>query len=330
MSFIKSLVNKKFIGNGLKLNSLPLKRFYHTNYNYNSNNYNKKLNIGLITFTSIITCNFIYNNYLNENIKLDSNIIDNNNNNNGIPLVKNLDPIPIKISNPLLTDFELIGYGIREVSFLKFQVYMLGLYIAKDDLNKIKEILNSKFIDNFFEDINKIESIDDHKKNLLDALNNPKISNILIQNLLSSGIRFTARICAIRNTDLSHLRDGFIRTIKNNPNFKKIMSSNNNEFEINKISKGLDDLRDIFNSAKMTAKKNSLVFMEIDENQFLRVTVETISNNTKNKRNDPILLGIVKEPLITQLLFESYAGAEKPLIKSVQSLTAENLVKLVN
>lgn len=208
---------------------------------------------------------------------------------------------------------------------------MLGLYIAKDDLNKIPEILNSKFIDNFFEDINKTESIDIHRENLLNALNNPKISNILIKNLLSSGVRFTARICAIRNTDLSHLRDGFIRTIKNNPNFKIYMNSNN-EFDKDKISKGLDDLRDIFNSVKMSAKKNSLVFMEIDENQFLRVTVETISNNKNknNKRNDPILLGVVKEPLITELLFESYAGAEKPLIKSVQSLTAENIVKLVN
>ncbi|KAG0679148.1 Altered inheritance of mitochondria protein 18 mitochondrial [Pichia californica] len=283
-------------------------------------------NIGTFsTLTAIITTTGIYS-YLNS---FENNNIQSDDNKDSIVVFKSVDPLPIKITTPLSTTYDLIGYGIREVSFLKFKVYALGLYIAEDDLKLVKKIFNSKFIETFYEDINKIESIDKHKENLSRALNDPQISNILIRNLLSSGVRFTARICAIRNTDLSHLRDGFIRTIKNNPNYSKYMKSEDESIG-ERITNGLDDLRNAFNSAKMTAKKNSLVFMEIDENQFLKITIETISKSNTNERNKPLCIGTIKEPLIVELLFESYAGAEKPLVQSVQTLTAENLVKLID
>lgn len=258
-----------------------------------------------------------------------SNAVESDDKVDSVSVISSVDPIPMKVNKPLSTEFDLIGYGIREVSFLKFQVYAFGLYVANEDVPLVKKILNSKFIESFYEDIAESANENDeiHKANLLRALQDQKVSNVLARNLLSSGVRFTARICAIRNTDLSHLRDGFIRTIRNNPNYSRLMKSDDESIG-ERITQGLDDLRDIFNSVKMSAKKNSLVYMEIDENQNIKVTVETFSKSSPGatERNPPMVLGTVKEPLITELLFESYLGAEKPLIKDVQRIAAESIV----
>lgn len=259
-------------------------------------------------------------NYNNINqVQLDDSI-------NSISVLNSVDPLPKKISTPLSNNYDLIGYGIREVSFLKFKVYALGLYICEDDLKLTKEILNSKFIETFYE--TNDANLFDHRENLSNALNNPKISNILIKNLLSSGVKFTARICAIRNTDLAHFRDGFIRTIKNNPNYNRLMKSDD-KITGEKISNGLDELRTVFTSVKMSAKKNSLLFMEITDDQYIKVIVQTTKNSNSNERNDPVVLGVIKEPLITELLFESYLGAEKPLVSSVQTISSEAIVDAV-
>lgn len=293
-----------------------------SNYTYGSSAAGKKFAFGLIgALTTVAATAGVCSIFLNENIHSDAGV-------DSVSVVSSVDPLPTKITAPLSTTFDLIGYGIREVSFLKFQVYALGLYIAEDDLKLVKQIFSSKFIESFYEDIQHATTPEEHKENLSRALNDPCVSNVLIRNLLTSGVRFTARICAVRNTDLSHLRDGFIRTIKNNPNYSKLMKSED-ETVGERITKGLEDLRDTFNTAKMSAKKNSLVFMEIDENQHIKVTVEAIKKAGTSERGQPVVLGTVKEPLVTELLFESYAGAEKPLIKSVQAITSQSIVDAV-
>lgn len=236
-----------------------------------------------------------------------------------ISVYSGVDPLPKQISSPLSTDFELIGYGIREVTFLRMKVYALGLYIAKEDIPLVKTIFNSKFIESFYEDV-ECNDIQSHKQHLSNALSDPKISNILIKNLITSNVRFTARICAIRNTDLSHLRDGFIRTIRNNPNYSVLMKD---ETTGDKITHGIDSLRDAFNSVRMSAKKNSRVYMEVDGNQHINIIVHPEGSKS------PTFIGTMNEPLVTQLLFESYLGAQKPLVQAVQNTATASLVDLV-
>ncbi|GMM29510.1 Aim46 protein [Martiniozyma asiatica (nom. inval.)] len=231
-----------------------------------------------------------------------------------------VDPFPRFINSPLSTVNELVGYGIREVSFLKFQVYALGLYVAKEDTPLIKQILDSKFLESIYETDLRAT----HEENLKCALGNPEISNVLARNLITSGVKFSARICAVRNTDLSHLRDGFIRTIMNNPTYKEMMNSDDESLG-ERITNGLDELRNCFNANKMNAKKNSLLFMEMTKSQGIKITVQVAKGDS---RADPIVIGEVKEPLIAELLFESYLGAKKPLIRSVQETSVNYILEL--
>ena len=212
---------------------------------------------------------------------------------------RSIDPLPKTITEPLTTTFQLLGYGIRMVTFLGMKVYALGVYIAKEDLVKVQHVFNSRFLETLYEkkDKNTKESLT-QKQALEKALEDDKLSIVLIDNLLNSGVKMTARICALRNTDLSHLRDGFVRTIKNSEYYKQIMKEGGERAE--KLSLGLDELRRVMNSHHMKAYRNSRVFVEIIEGGKMRITVKVWD---QNRFWDPVHMGVVQEPLVSRLLF---------------------------
>ncbi|VEU22659.1 DEKNAAC103495 [Brettanomyces naardenensis] len=250
-------------------------------------------------------------------IKNDS---DTSTGNDSVSVDSSIDPLPLTIDDPLTTEFQLLGYGVRNVTFLHMKVYALGLYIAKDDLSLVKRILSSKFLESLYEKPNPELS---QKEALKVALDDDKMSEVLVENLLNSGVRFTARICALRNTDLSHLRDGFIRTIKNSEKYKQIMKQDDDESL--RLSDGLDSLRAVMNSHHMKAYQNSRVFMEIIQDGKIRVTARVYD---RYHFRDPVLLGIVDEPLVSKLLFLCYLSGPKPLVRDVRDSSAESLVSM--
>lgn len=199
-------------------------------------------------------------------------------------------------------------------------VYALGIYIAKEDLSKVKQIFNSKFLESLYE---KPDPTLSQKEALSAALKDDKLSTVLIGNLLGSGIKMTARICALRNTDLSHLRDGFVRTIKNSQYYKDIMEEGGQRAD--DLNKGLEELRSVMNSHHMKAYKNSRVFMEIIEGGKIKVTVKVWDKQTFRK---PVDMGIVHEPLVSRLLFLCYLSGPKPLVKEVRDTADENFVSM--
>lgn len=238
---------------------------------------------------------------------------------NAISVDSSIDPFPIFQGDPLLTTHQLLGWGIRKVSFLRMKVYALGLYIAKEDLPLTKQILGSAFLQNVYEG----KHPDATQKEALEAgLEDGKTSEILIDNLLTSGVKFTARICPLRNTDLSHLRDGFIRTIRNSDACKQMMKE---EDTAEHITLGLEQLRKVMNSHKMKAYKNSRVYMEIIDQGKLRVTVKVWDSN---HFRDVVQMGVVEEPIISRLLFRAYLSGDNPLSKDARDQVAESLVAL--
>lgn len=234
-----------------------------------------------------------------------------------------IDPLPKVIKDPLTATFQLLGYGIRTVTFLGMKVYALGVYIAKDDLAKVREVFNSRFLETLYEKDKDPKVTMTQKQALKKALEDDKLSVVLIDNLLNAGVRMTARICALRNTDLSHLRDGFVRTIKNSQYYKDIMKEGGERAE--KLTQGLDELRRVMNSHHMKAYRNSRVFVEIIEGGKMRITVKVWD---QNQFWDPVHMGVVQEPLVSRLLFLCYLSGPNPLVPAVRKTAAESLASL--
>lgn len=95
------------------------------------------------------------------------------------------------------SQFDLISSGTRKVTFLGISVYDIGLYIDTHDI----PVLNAKL------KALQIDSKEDLKAHLMDPITGVEFMEIL------NDISLSIRITPVRNTDIAHMRDGFVRGI---------------------------------------------------------------------------------------------------------------------
>jgi len=140
------------------------------------------------------------------------------------------------------TEYHLMGLGIRTVSFLGIQVYVVGLYIATDDIAALQQAL-IRHIDPVATTLVPNEK-DKLRVKLLDAEIGEEIWT---QVLKGSGIRTAVRIVPTRNTDFMHLRDGWVRGIT--ARTQKAGQKGSVEFEDEGFAKAMGELKGIFSGA---------------------------------------------------------------------------------
>lgn len=193
--------------------------------------------------------------------------------------------LPQAAQSNLHTDFKLLGYGMRAVTFLGINVYGIGIYLANADVTKVKKTLTS-------------EASDD---SVSAALSKPEASTELIGKLLDDHVRFAARICPVRNTDFTHLKDGLIKSILAHP-----MSKSGSPVR-DQVGKGLEQLREVFQGHKGSVPKNHVLWLEILQDGKLSISYQNTKDHTLKT------LGQVNEPLVGKVLFLQYMSGSKPL-----------------
>jgi hypothetical protein len=108
--------------------------------------------------------------------------------------------------------------------------------------------------------------VQNYTSNLL--LSPPTISNVdtpqltgeaLINNLLDTGVRCALRIVPVRNTDFSHLRDGFTRAVQARQKIARNSKSLTEEDEV-RIDESLQKLKGLF-PAQSVPKGKALVLL---------------------------------------------------------------------
>lgn len=121
-------------------------------------------------------------------------------------------------------DYQLIGLGIRTVSFVSIQVYVVGFYVAKADITTLQQRLVRTAIHPPSTDSSAAISgagadaatslVPPERAQLKDLLLDPERGDAAWTALLKEeGIRTAFRIVPTRNTDFMHLRDGWVRSI---------------------------------------------------------------------------------------------------------------------
>lgn len=108
-------------------------------------------------------------------------------------------------------EYTLLGLGIRTVSFLSVQVYVVGLYVKTTSLASLQSSL--------IKHINPSASAPtpEEKEALRSALLDPDRSNEIWTRVLQQkgpdGVEMALRVVPVRGTDFKHLRDGWVRGI---------------------------------------------------------------------------------------------------------------------
>lgn len=106
-------------------------------------------------------------------------------------------------------DYQLLGLGVRTVSFLGIEVYVVGLYVAKSDLSRLQEQLVKASVGSNASALVKGEK-DNLRRELLSGEGSERIWGEVLREC---GVRSAVRIVPVKNTNFAHLRDGWIRGI---------------------------------------------------------------------------------------------------------------------
>ncbi|KAL2855104.1 chalcone-flavanone isomerase-domain-containing protein [Aspergillus pseudodeflectus] len=133
------------------------------------------------------------------------------------------DEIPVATGAEDEDEYQLLGLGVRTVSFLKIQVYVVGLYVAKSDISELQRRLIETAVHPPTDDqvianpvgatsATSLVSTERQllKQLLLDEEKGEDAWNAIIKD---NGLRTAFRIVPTRNTDFIHLRDGWVRGI---------------------------------------------------------------------------------------------------------------------
>lgn len=149
-----------------------------------------------------------------------------------------------------LVEYQLLGLGVRTVSFLGIEVYVVGMYIATDDIAGFQQSL-----------IRKIDPIASTlvagEKEKLQALlfDSEKGEEAWASVLKDSHARTLLRIVPTRNTDFHHLRDAWVRHLTaraQKPAYKE-------EYGDESFGVSMQDFKALFNRGSVPKGKELLL-----------------------------------------------------------------------
>lgn len=188
------------------------------------------------------------------------------------------------------TEYTLVGLGTRSVSFLGINVYVLGYYIATQDIAELQARLVKQ--------INPIASTlvstekDELRKKLLDVNEGEQ----LWDELLRSGVpaRSMVRVVPVRDTDFGHLRDGFVRAIQ----------ARTGKEQDEAFGEAMKEFKRIFSRGKVPKQKELIMLRDRDG----KLTMVYDEGKSWGRE----LLGTVTDERISRALWMNYLGGRKP------------------
>jgi len=193
-------------------------------------------------------------------------------------------------SDDRLVEYQLMGLGIRTVSFLGIEVYVVGMYIATDDIAALQEALIKKIAPS------ASTLVAGEKDELKAKLYDPQASVEIWSDVLKkSGARTLVRIVPTRNTDFHHLRDAWVRSLTARA------QANKEEFGDEQFGASLSEFKALFNRGSVPKGKELL--LSRDKQGKLAAWYDDGKNGAQR-------LGQVLDERISRGLFLNYLGGK--------------------
>jgi hypothetical protein len=212
-------------------------------------------------------------------------------------------------STPPTTEYTLVGLGLRSVSFLSIQVYVVGYYIATSDIAALQSTLIKK--------VNTIATtlVPGERDQLRTSLLDPAQGEEIWNELLEKGIpaRSAFRVVPVRDTDFHHLRDGFVRAIQ-----ARSASSGDHGDD---FGKSVGDFRGLFNRGSVPKRKELLLLR--DGQGRLSVVYSDASESGRQ------LLGTIEDERISRALWLNYLAGKKVASEPARKSIVEGIMEFV-
>ncbi|RVX70650.1 hypothetical protein B0A52_05302 [Exophiala mesophila] len=221
-------------------------------------------------------------------------------------------------------EYQLVGLGIRTVSILSIQVYVVGLYIAVADIAKLQERLVHSVADPVATTLVPGEKTK-LRELLLDADRGEEIWNSIIKD---GGIRTAFRITPTRNTDFMHLRDGFVRGITaRSASFSStpalVSSDPSSNFQDESFGLALNDFKAVFGgTARRKLPRGEQLYLTRDATGGLSVYSE-------DKEGGRVNMGHVADERVSRLLWLGYLAGKNVSSEEARKSVVDGCVEFV-
>ncbi|KAK6074020.1 chalcone-flavanone isomerase [Seiridium cupressi] len=215
-------------------------------------------------------------------------------------------------------EYTLVGQGTRTVTFLGFEVYVVGYYVATHDIAAIQ----SKLV----KEINPIATTlvpserDELKRRLLDPVEGEKL---WLDILLDVKPRSAIRIIPVRNTDFPHLRDGFVRAITARSQAHK------EEYNDEVFGIAMTGFKNLFNRGKVAAKAE--LIMVRDENGTLTILHDGGKQQKPKEKNENsrVAIGHVADERVSRALWLNYLAGKAVASEPARKNIVEGIMEFV-
>jgi hypothetical protein len=224
-------------------------------------------------------------------------------------------------------EYQLLGLGIRKVSFLRVQVYVVGLYVKTADISTLQNHLINT--------VNPTASalIPGEKEDLRQSLLDPEKSNQIWEAILSregtGAVDMAFRVVPCRGTDFKHLQDGWMRGIASRTDEVRRKQAEllrqqaaeskqislpkpveENEFSDESFGLAMKEFKNIF-QGKGKAPKGSVIVLTRNKQGTLGALYQpVVQKEQKEKMGRSTWLGEVKDPRVSKLVWLLYLGGQ--------------------
>ncbi|KAF2032391.1 hypothetical protein EK21DRAFT_61135 [Setomelanomma holmii] len=224
-------------------------------------------------------------------------------------------------------EYQLLGLGIRKVSFLRVQVYVVGLYVKTADIATLQNYLINT--------VNPAASalIPGEKDDLRNSLLDPEKSNKIWETILSKdgagAVNMAFRVVPCRGTDFKHLQDGWMRGIASRTDEVRRKQAEllrqqaaeskqislpkpveENEFSDESFGLAMKDFKNIF-QGKGKAPKGSVIVLTRNKQGVLGALYQpVVQKEQKEKMGKATWLGEVKDARVGKLVWLLYLGGQ--------------------
>lgn len=214
-------------------------------------------------------------------------------------------------------EYQLVGLGIRTVSFLSIQVYVVGLYVALPDIAVLQERLIRT------QDPVATTLVPGEKGKLREALlDADKSEDIWNEVLKDGGIRSVFRIVPTRNTDYSHLKDGFLRQITGKTQHFAA-KRNDQTFSDESFGQAVNEFKTFFNGApKKNLPKGEILLLGRDAKGSLSAWYE-------DPKGDRTRFGQIDDERLSRCVWLQYLSGSNPSSESARKNIVEGVMEYV-
>ncbi|KAI0159999.1 chalcone isomerase [Hypoxylon sp. FL1284] len=206
-------------------------------------------------------------------------------------------------------EYTLVGLGVRTVSFLSIQVYMVGYYIATQDIAAIQSRL-VKEIDPIATTLVPSEK-DELRKRLLDPAQGEELWNAILREIRP---RSLFRVVPVRDTDFHHLRDGFVRAITARS------QGNSRDYGDEAFGAAMKEFRSVFNRGKVPKKQEMLLVRDAPG----QLTIAFDDGKTGMGT-----IGQVLDERVSRLLWLNYLAGTKVASEPARKNIVEGIMEFV-